>query len=117
MDYKPDRVVIEDFSKVLGEKLFNGWLQQHSVTADTVSLSKGEGCAECNNTGYSGRIAIFEVLPVSEKIGKLILERAPASEIEKLAADDGMLLMKQDGYIKVMEKITTIEEVLRVAQI
>ena len=56
-------------------------------------------------------------MPVSEKIGRLILERAPAVEVEKQAVSDGMLLMKQDGYVKVLEKVTTIEEVLRVAEI
>ena len=83
---------MEDMKKVLGDKLFGGWLQQNKLTDQTVTLAKGEGCSECNNTGYSGRIAIFEVLPVSEKIGKLILERAPALVIEKQAISDGMLL-------------------------
>jgi len=60
---------------------------------------------------------VFEVLPVSEKIGRLILERAPASRIEEQAVADGMVLMKQDGYLKALEGVTTIEEVLRVAEI
>ena len=56
------------------------------------------------------------MLSVNDKIGKLILERAAASAIEKAAVEDGMLLMKQDGYLKVLEGVTSIEEVLRVAQ-
>jgi type IV pilus assembly protein PilB len=117
VDYEPEDDVKKDFAKVLGPNLFAGILKQHGLNMDTLTLSRGEGCAECNNTGYIGRIGIFEVLPVSEKIGKLILEQAAASDIERVAVEEGMLLMKQDGYVKVVEKITTIEEVLRVAQI
>ena len=79
-------------------------------------LNKGEGCDQCGHGGYQGRIGVFEVLSVSEKIGRLILERAPAQEIEKQAVEEGMMTMEQDGYLKVVEGITTIEEVLRVAQ-
>lgn len=79
-------------------------------------IYKGIGCSECNKTGYTGRIGIYEVLSVSEKIGQLILERQPADIIEKQAVLEGMLKMKQDGYLKVMDGITTFEEVLRVAQ-
>ena len=58
---------------------------------------------------------MFEVLKVNKKVSKLILERSPASIIEKAAVEDGMLLMQQDGYLKVLDGITTLEEVVRVA--
>ncbi len=79
-------------------------------------IPKVVGCEKCNNTGYMGRIAIYEVMPISEKISKLIIEKAAASSIQKQAMDDGMLTMKQDGYVKVLEGITTLDEVVRVAQ-
>ena len=79
-------------------------------------LPKIVGCEKCNNTGYMGRIAIYEVMPVSEKLSKLIIEKAAAAEIQKQAMDEGMLTMKQDGYVKVLEGITTMDEVVRVAQ-
>ena len=79
-------------------------------------LYKGEGDAECGNSGYFGRIGIFEVLPVSEKVSRLILERAASSAIEREAREEGMITLKQDGYLKVLEGLSTIEEVLRVAQ-
>ena len=63
-----------------------------------------------------GSVGVFEVLPVSEKISRLILDRASSSEIEKEAFVEGMITMKQDGYMKVIEGVTTLEEVLRVAQ-
>ena len=61
-------------------------------------------------------MGIFEVLPVTEKISRLILGRSAAIDIERQAIEEGMITMKQDGYMKVVEGITTIEEVLRVAQ-
>lgn len=82
----------------------------------TLKMSKLVGCEKCNNTGYFGRIAIYEVMPITEKISKLIVEKASASQIQKLAMEEGMLTMKQDGYVKVLEGVTTMEEVLRVAQ-
>ena len=87
-----------------------------SAQAKPMQLYKGGGCTECGNTGYRGRIGIFEVMPVSEKLGRLILEHAPGVDIEREAVNEGMITMKQDGYLKVVEGITTIEEVLRVAQ-
>ena len=63
-----------------------------------------------------GRVGIFEVLPASEKITKLILEQASEQQIEDEAIAEGMITMKQDGYLKVLQGETTMEEVLRVAQ-
>ncbi len=83
---------------------------------NTVKLYKGRGCSFCGNTGYLGRIGIFEVLVVIEQIAKLILEHASSGAIEEAAVDLGMITMKQDGYLKVLEGVTTMEEVLRVAQ-
>jgi type IV pilus assembly protein PilB len=108
-EYAAAPEIATDIKNVLG-KLFGG------DKASSVKLFRGKGCPECSNTGYLGRIGIFEVLPVTEKIARLILERAPASEIEKQAVEEGMITMKQDGYLKAVEGISTIEEVLRVAQ-
>ncbi|MDD3661529.1 MAG: GspE/PulE family protein [Candidatus Dojkabacteria bacterium] len=81
-----------------------------------VYLYKGAGCDECGQTGYLGRIGIFEVLKVSEKIGKMILENRSSMDIQKEALASGMISMQQDGYLKALEGITTIEEVLRVCR-
>jgi type IV pilus assembly protein PilB len=107
--YPAEAPVIADMKQVLGK------LWPPSV-GDQPQLYKGEGCVQCNSNGYLGRIGIFEVLPITEKIGRLILEHSPASEIEKAAVEESMITMKQDGYLKVLEGITTIDEVLRVAQ-
>jgi type IV pilus assembly protein PilB len=107
-EYKPDAAIVEDMKKVLG-KLY----QEEKAS---FKLFRGKKCPQCNNTGYFGRIGIFEVLPLTEKVARLTLERAPASEIKKVAVEEGMVTMKQDGYLKVIEGVTTIEEVLRVAE-
>lgn len=85
-------------------------------TSKAVSLFKGAGCTECGNTGYSGRVGIYEVLPISGPVMKLILQRASSAEIEHQAVEEGMITLKQDGYLKALEGITTLEEVLRVAE-
>jgi type IV pilus assembly protein PilB len=115
-EYHPDQKVIDDMVKVMGA-ILTGYLTQRGITLENLVIFRSEGCPECNDTGYSGRIGIFEVLPVSEKIGKLILENASARELEKQALTEGMLLMKVDGYKKVLDGMTTIEEVLRVAEV
>lgn len=81
-----------------------------------IKISKGKGCEKCGGNGYLGRIGIFEVMPVSIKIASLILEVHDSATIEKEAVAEGMVTMKQDGYLKVLSGLTTPEEVLRVAQ-
>jgi type II secretory ATPase GspE/PulE/Tfp pilus assembly ATPase PilB-like protein len=81
-----------------------------------IVLYKGNGCPSCGHTGYQGRTGIYEVLPVTEKITRLILERASTGDIEQQAVQEGMITLKQDGYFKALEGVTTMEEVLRVGQ-
>jgi len=108
-EYEPAPEIKEDIKKVLGNLLA-------PEKQNNLKLYRSKGCVECNNTGYLGRIGVFEVLPVTEKIGRLILERSAVIDIEKQAVEEGMITMKQDGYLKAVEGTTTIEEVLRVAQ-
>jgi type IV pilus assembly protein PilB len=81
-----------------------------------IYLYKGKGCDRCGGSGYSGRIGIFEVLDVSDKISRMIMEDVSANDITQTALDNGMITMVQDGYLKVLEGITSIEEVLRVSK-
>ncbi|MCG2691938.1 Flp pilus assembly complex ATPase component TadA [Microgenomates group bacterium] len=104
--YEPVAEVVADVKAILGPLLMTTKIQFY----------RGKKCPECNGTGYSGRIGIFEVLPVTEKIGRLILEHSPSSKIEAEAKLNGMIDMKQDGYLKTLEGVTTLEEVLRVAE-
>lgn len=110
-EYEPPKEIVEDIKKVLG-RLYPEETQKDGKTI----LYKGAGCPDCGGTGYLGRIGVYEVLPIEEHIGRLILERASMNDIENKALELGMITMKQDGYLKILEGITTIEEVLRVAQ-
>jgi type II secretory ATPase GspE/PulE/Tfp pilus assembly ATPase PilB-like protein len=105
----PTEEVLTRIKEILG-KLYN------FEKSKNLQFYIGKGCKECNNTGYLGRIGIFEVLMVSEKITRMILGHETDQAIENQAVSEGMITMKQDGFLKVVEGITTIEEVLRVAE-
>ena len=79
-----------------------------------VSFYKGEGCEECRNTGFKRRIAIFEYLPVDEDIRREIISQSNTEKIKNVARKKGLTTLRQDGWRKVKEGITTISEVLRV---
>lgn len=106
ISFNPPAEVVDNIKEILGNLLPRKPLQ----------LYKGTGCTQCGHSGYQGRTGIYEVLLVSEKMMKLILERASTSNIEAEAVSSGMITLKQDGYLKVLEGVTTFEEVLRVGQ-
>jgi len=91
----PDRVAKEDYKKI---NLFS--------TAD-----KKNNCLDCAGRGYKGRIGIYELLPVSKEIEKLMNKKAGEIEIQEFALQQGMVTMQQDGLLKVASGITTLEEV------
>jgi type IV pilus assembly protein PilB len=74
---------------------------------------KGSGCPRCNQTGYKGRVALYEVLPVRDEIRELILQGGSAGEIKKGAIQLGMKTLRQAALQKLREGITTVEEVLK----
>jgi type IV pilus assembly protein PilB len=74
---------------------------------------KGKGCSLCNNTGYKGRVGLYEVMPMKEEVKELILSRSSTSEVKKEAIRLGMKTLRQSGIAKIKEGVTTIEEVLR----
>ena len=81
---------------------------------DDLIIYKGKGCSECGDTGYKGRIALFEVMPVTDEIRELILRGASSMEIKETAVALGMKTLRDSGLQKIREGITTIEEVVRV---
>lgn len=85
--------------------------------AEQITFYQAVGCEQCNNTGYKGRMAIFEMMRMTPEVGKLTMERADTSRIRKQATHDGMVLLIQDGIRKIKDGVTTIEEVLSVATI
>ena len=112
-EYDPEEAVKKDLTDVLGAFLPKDTPMKLYRGTGTVN---GVACTACIGAGYFGRIGIFEVLPISIEIAKLISTRASMEDIETVAIRDGMITMKQDGYMKALEGTTTIEEVLRVAQ-
>jgi type IV pilus assembly protein PilB len=81
--------------------------------AERVVPRRGKGCERCNQTGYKGRIGLYEVMEISEEIRELILVGASAPELRRKAIDSGMMTLRQSGLQKVMDGITTLEEVGR----
>lgn len=114
--YKPEKAVLEDIKNVLGDH-FTEWCSKKNIQAEEVVLYKIKEDRPQEEPEYKGRIGIYEIMPVTEELSRLIMDRKPGIEMEKLAQKQGMLLMKQDGYLKALDGVTTIEEVLRVAEI
>jgi type IV pilus assembly protein PilB len=77
-------------------------------------LYRPNGCVSCSNTGYRGRLAIHEVMTVTEEIERLAVARASSAEIGRLAREQGMLTLREDGWEKVKQGLTSVEEILRV---
>jgi len=77
---------------------------------------KGKGCTACNNIGYKGRVGIFEVFALTEPMRNLILKKVSSQELATKAISEGMITMKQDGILKALDGITTVEEVWRVTR-
>jgi type IV pilus assembly protein PilB len=81
--------------------------------AAKVVPKKGTGCERCNNTGYKGRVGLYEVMEITDELRELILVGASALELRKKAVEDGMITLRRSGLHKVMDGVTTIEEVAR----
>jgi general secretion pathway protein E len=87
---------------------------QRFAPKDDIILYQPVGCSACSNTGYRGRLAIIEFLPMTDPIRKLIMAHEEAGAIQKLAITEGMQTLYENGLVKVIEGITTLEEVMRV---
>jgi type IV pilus assembly protein PilB len=82
--------------------------------AKTLKCYKGKGCPVCNGSGYKGRLALYEIMPVVSEIKEMVLEGASADELKKTASRFGMKTLRQSGLTKVKDGVTSIEEVMRV---
>ena len=97
--------------KVKGEEL-QGF--GFPVEQGEIELQRGKGCRNCRGTGFLGRSGIFEIFPLSDRLKKLVMVNAPSSELLKIAKEEGMKTLKEDAWDKVLQGITTYQEVVRV---
>ncbi len=81
--------------------------------AKNIEPQKGRGCGTCNNTGYKGRVGLYEVFPLSDDIRQLVLEGASSIELKQRATEEGMISLRMSGLRKVKDGMTTMEEVIR----
>lgn len=104
---------MEELSKNLSPQI----IKKHFGDKKTIRMYQGAGCKVCHTTGYTGRIGLFEVLEVTPAMRKLITSKPDSDAILKLAVEEGMNTMLDDGIEKVIQGSTTVEEVLRVTKI
>jgi type II secretory ATPase GspE/PulE/Tfp pilus assembly ATPase PilB-like protein len=81
---------------------------------EDVVFYRGRGCDRCKSSGYRGRMALFELMPMTEAVRDLILRGASSAVIRTQAIQDGMRTLRDDGVLKVLEGATTVDELLRV---
>jgi general secretion pathway protein E/type IV pilus assembly protein PilB len=87
-----------------------------AIVSPNFKYYRGQGCDSCRQTGYRGRVAIYEICVVTEPLRRLIIRKGTGSELKQRAIMDGMMTLRQDGWRRVAQGVTTVEEVLRVTQ-
>jgi general secretion pathway protein E len=119
---KLDEATIESLGKEFHmEKLMPvliraGVAPQKTKDIKDLKFFKGVGCDKCGNTGYKGRLGIHEILEVTPAVAQMIMEHKSAQEIQDQGEKEGMTLMWEDGFIKALKGITTIDEIVRVSK-
>ncbi|MEK7557618.1 MAG: GspE/PulE family protein [Patescibacteria group bacterium] len=120
--FKLDKLIINELKQQLDITGIMETLQKEKTIIDAkkglepLLFYKGKGCKQCNNSGYKGRIGIYEVLEITEELSELILKKANPLELKRQAIKQGMLTIVEDGFIKAKNGITTIEEIMRVTK-
>lgn len=109
--YRPAKETIESLKRILSIISPKSKIE---IPKNIEYLYRPKGCPKCNNLGYRKRIGVYEVLTLNEEIEKLILEMGTEGDISKAALENGMITMAQDGILKAIEGITSLEEVWRV---
>lgn len=119
--YNLDAGTIEDLGKHFKmEKIIDTMIREKAIVPDR-GLDKllfyhGKGCKQCNNSGYKGRVGIYETLEITPLIQDMILKKATEKEIKEAALNQKMLAMVEDGFIKAKNGVTTLEEIMRVTK-
>ena len=98
-------------------KILETIVDKENVTENISTIWEALGCDKCNNTGYRGRIGIYEAVIMDEKIESLVKNSASEREIQDAAVSQGVLNMSQDGVLKVLKGITSLDELERVVEL
>jgi type IV pilus assembly protein PilB len=87
--------------------------QLTSEEATTMQFQRGEGCDACNGSGYSGRQGLYEVMPMTAELRRMVLAGSSSDDLKAQAVSEGMITLRQDGMLKVQRGVTTLEEVIK----
>jgi len=115
-EYQPEPEIVKNVVEVLGG-YYQQWCQNNGKDPNKMMLYRSKQNRPQNELEYKGRVGIYEVMPISVEVSRMILKNASSAELEQAALKNGMMLMKQDGYLKALSGVTTIEEVIRVAEV
>ena len=119
--YTLDKQIVEELDKHFDLKKVQQFLIDKGILSKGNSLDKslfyrGKGCKKCVNSGYKGRVGIFELMDITPEMAELITNKATVERIYEMALAQGMITLTQDGFIKALKGETSVEEVLRVTQ-
>ena len=104
----------EPYTPTEAELLASGWAEVAGDVSDEPTFFRAAGCGACSKSGYRGRFAVHEVMPMTEEIAALILKRGPSDAVRALAMEQGMIPLRQDGLRKIAQGRTTFDELYRV---
>ncbi len=105
-----------NMKEIMKTMVENNFISRKQASLKDILFYRGKGCSKCDQTGYKGRIGIYETLEITEEISELILKKESAQNIKKKAVEQGMITILEDGFIKAKNGITTIEEIIRVTK-
>ncbi|HOK35385.1 MAG TPA: GspE/PulE family protein, partial [Candidatus Pacearchaeota archaeon] len=108
------KITLSEEMKKQFERIFENLPSKIKPNLDNIEIFQANGCIECHNTGYRGRIGIFEMFKMSPRVEEIILTSPSISAMRKTIAEEGMINLKQDALLRVVEGITTVEELERV---
>jgi type II secretory ATPase GspE/PulE/Tfp pilus assembly ATPase PilB-like protein len=107
---KPNKELLEKLKMAYGPE----WFEKHGIETEKQALRQKVGCKECDQIGYRGRIAIFEMLKVTDRIRKGIKDKASTEELRQMSMEDGMRTLRMDAVEKIFQGVTELDEILRV---
>ena len=112
MSTQPDENEIEE-GEIVTDDETEEEIEETEEEVDDIRVYKGRGCPVCNNSGHKGRVALMEVMEMTDQLREMVLMGANAVELKRQALEDGMITLRRSGLIKISKGVTSIEEVVR----